>query len=196
MALALLSLTTSLIGKDFGPMGQTFEIKEEDLRQWMQKRLNQKGSQELPLKRLSEQARHPAPVSWLHEAKEPRTSYYDPTYTVSETIRTPNGHLLAKKGTVVNPLADHALSSGLLFIDGENPSHLAWARKQTGEFKWVLVRGSPFDLEKKEQRPVYFDMNGWIAKKLGIASVPVRIIQDGLRLKIEEIPIREEGSEV
>jgi hypothetical protein len=124
-----------------------------------------------------------------------RVFHYDPTYVVPESVTDGQGKVIARKGATVNPLKGLELSSGLLFLDGTNPAHIQWAAKQKGSFKWILVRGNPFALEEQEKRPVYFDQNAFTTKKLRIQHVPARVTQDGLKLKIEEVPINNEGEE-
>jgi len=57
---------------------------------------------------------------------------------------------------------------------------------------WILVKGSPFELEEKKERPVYFDQGGALSEKFGIRSIPCRITQQGEKLLIEEIPLQKE----
>ena len=45
------------------------------------------------------------------------------------------------------------------FFDGSNENHVEWA-KQHMEAKWILVKGSPLDLEDETNHDVYFDQQG------------------------------------
>lgn len=117
----------------------------------------------------------------------------DLTFRVDRDIQDTKGTLIAKKGTMVNPLERIQLSSGLLFFDGSKESHLAWARQQTGDFKWILVDGKPIEIEEKEKRPVYFDQKGAYTSRFQIKNIPAKVIQKGKHLLIEEIALRGES---
>lgn len=182
--------------KDFGIQGELFCIKEENLLLALQKQLSTHFSASAfrqILKETEERAKHPTSPLVPPEAQQNRMYYYDPTFTAEETIKDPKGNVIVSKGTQVNPLKNLRLSSGLLFLNGDNPSHLQWARQQEGLFKWVLVQGNPYEMELKEQRPIYFDQHGFSISKFKIQHIPARVTQDGIRLKIEEIALKEQS---
>ena len=187
--------THPLAAKDFGIQGHLFSIEEENLMTVLQKKFSQKLSsldlQEL-LKKMGENAKHPLPSINLTEAAEYRLFHYDPSYIAQETITDNHGTIIIPKGTKINPLQTVHLKDGLLFLDGDNPKHIAWARKEKGSFKWILVRGNPLALEEKEKRPIFFDQRGISISKLHLHHIPARVTQDGLVLKVEEIPLLEE----
>ena len=179
---------------DFGIQGKLFSIEEENLITVLQNKISQRLSsvdlQEL-LKKIGRNAKHPSPLTTLPEATEYRLFQYDPSYTAKETITDNHGTPIILKGTKINPLQTLELKDGLLFLDGNNPKHLSWARRQKGAFKWILVRGNPLELEAAEKRPVFFDQRGISVSKLGLHHLPARVTQDRLVLKIEEIPLVE-----
>lgn len=182
--------------KDFGIQGELFAIEEESMISVLQKQLSSQFSQESLKKRFkeaTERAKHPVPSRIIPNAHEPRIFYYDPTYTAPETITDPKGNVIVLKGTRFNPLKQIQLSSGLLFLDGDNPAHIQWAREQKGVFKWILVHGSPFELELQEKRPIYFDQNAFSSTKFQLQQIPARVTQEGSHLKIEEIVLKEPG---
>jgi len=185
-------LSTCLEAKDFGILGETFCIQEESILSFFQRQLSAKFSpaayQQL-LKNTAERAKYPISPAVPADAIQSAVYYYDPSFIAQETITDSLGTTLVTKGTLINPLQTVRLSSGLLFFDGNNPTHINWARKQQGNYKWILVQGSPFELEKQENRPIYFDQNGFSAHKFQLTHIPARITQEGLRLKIEEIPV-------
>lgn len=186
-----------LEGRDFGIMGNTFPIAEESMIRFFSRATEGLPSellekrQEEAKRRLVHQAQHPQPVPRLKEANEYRSFHFDPSFTSKEEIKGSNGKVIVLAGTKVNPLETISLSTGLLFIDGENNIHIEWARKQIGNYKWVLIKGSPIALEQKERRPVYFDQRGWLTSYFQIQHVPAKVSQDGTFLLIEEIPAKE-----
>ena len=181
-------------GKDFGIQGELFPIEEENLILFLQKQLSSKiyAVTHLPFSTLQEDLTRQIQLKDVPpEAHVGRTFYYDPTFTVNEPISDHHGTIIVPQGTRINPLRETTLSSGLLFFDGTNPSHIAWAQNQKGDFKWILVRGNPFELEQQEKRPVYFDQKRFSLSKFQIQNIPARVTQEVLLLKIEEIALKE-----
>lgn len=175
--------------------GHMFKIEEENILSYIQKKLSSSWSEQnyqSTLQKIFVKAKTPESVSFLKEAMRKRTFYFDPTYVVQEDIKTPQGRVLIQKGYSYNPLEKTKLASSLLFLDGTNEKHIAWAKAQKEFCKWILIKGNPFDLEDKEKRPIYFDQGGVISRKFQLKNVPAKISQDGLVLKIEEFPVSEE----
>ncbi len=184
----------SVYGKDFGHRGEVFVIEEENLITVLQRKMAQDSSNIVTgsaFQAIIEAAKHPRSPNIPLEAKKYRIYYYDPTFITQESITDKNGAILFPKGTKINPLTHTKLSTGLLFLNGDDPAHLNWARSQERSFKWILVQGNPFELEEQEQRPVYFDQKGFSVSKFKIQQIPARVTQEDLHLKIEEIPLQE-----
>ena len=136
--------------------------------------------------------RHPLPVKGLIKTHMPRQWVYDPSLTLEKDVKDYQGHLVAAKGTVINPLDTVSWGAPLLLFDGDDPEQVAWAKEQDSLAKWVLVKGSPVDMEEKLKRPVYFDQAGMLATKFGIQQVPCRISQKNRKLVVEELRIEKE----
>jgi conjugal transfer pilus assembly protein TraW len=174
-------------------MGQTFPIAEESFLEFLQKQLAGKDlSQKLAQIKttLFEKAQNPAPVEGLHLAKKSRLSLLDLSFKTKKDIRDTTGKIIAKAGTTVNPLERINLSSGLLFLDGTKENHLIWAREQAGNFKWILVKGKPFEVEEREKRPVYFDQRGAHAARFQIENIPAKVVQRGKYLLVQELALQ------
>ncbi len=185
----MLSCFPSLLAKDFGIKGELFQVTEESLIAVMQQMYTQKSAIQTidtTLQTIQSSAKHPRSTKIPPTAKCHQTYYYDPSFITKETITDVKGTVIFPKGTKVNPLQHLKLSTGLLFLDGDNIDHLQWARTQASSFKWILVKGDPFYLEEQEKRPVYFDQQGYSVSKFRIQHIPARISQEGTRLKIEE----------
>lgn len=190
----MFSYFPSLLAKDFGIKGELFQVTEESLIAVMQQMHTQKfaiQTIDTTLQALQSSAKHPRSPKIPPTAKCHQTYYYDPTFITKETITDVKGAVIFPKGTKINPLQHIKLSTGLLFLDGDNIDHLQWARTQASSFKWILVKGNPFHLEEQEKRPVYFDQHGYSVHKFGVLHIPARISQEGTRLKIEEFALEE-----
>jgi len=185
----------------------TFPVAEENFLEVLKKRAGALAPEKLReiqtkmAEELSERAKRPQPLP-LSEATSYRSFYFDPSVELQQDISNHKGDVLFTKGTRVSPLQTIQLRSGMLFIDGDNPDHIAWAKTQgsnsieepTGSiepatYKWVLVRGSPIDCEKEQERPIYFDLGGTLTDHFGLRHVPAKIYQVGQRLFVEECPI-------
>ncbi len=188
-----LLLFNSAYAKDFGTRGNTFSISEQDLIDFLKNRVdNLSDSQKKSLQKklqdhYSDRLTHPPSVNGITESESYKSHYFDPTITVNQDIKDHEGNIIAKKGTVYNPLFATSLSQNLLFIDGSNQSHIEWASNERGA--WILIKGNPLELEEKLENPMYFDQGGVLCKHLNISHVPARVSQEGKYLKIEEIPV-------
>jgi conjugal transfer pilus assembly protein TraW len=194
-------VTVTILASDFGTHGHTFEIQEESLVDYLERKLE--GFNEEKLGKLNEKLRthykkklcHPAPVETIRNAKTHSIHYFDPTIVAKQEIKDDEGKVIIEKGTIYNPLKYFVLNEELLFFDGSNISQLEWAKKQGTQAKWILTSGNPLELEDREERPIYFDQNGLLTQKLKINFVPARVSQEDNRLKIEIIPIEEQTCE-
>lgn len=180
---------TSVFAKDFGTLGHVFPIEEDNLLEFLQKEMPSKSIQILR-DRVFEIAQSPSPVQGIEKAKRSRSFTVDLTFKVSQDIRDSKGGILAKAGTLVNPLEKIRLSSGLLFLDGSNEAELEWARKQPGKYKWILIAGRPIDLEAQENRPIYFDQAGRYVARFQIEHTPAKVTQKEKVLLVEEFALR------
>lgn len=179
-----------LLAKDYGVKGHLFEIQEEDMRNFLQKKISKSDLMEMKEKFLSIQkkkALKPAPVKNLVNAAEGRIIIFDPRFTVDQDIKDNQGKTIVSKGTVVSPLKDIELKSSLIFFDATQIKQLSWAIGLKNSSKWILVKGDPLDLEERFHIPVYFDQQGFMIGKLGIKAIPAVVRQRGEVLEIEEV---------
>ena len=94
------------------------------------------------------------------------------------------------------PLALRPLTQRLLFIDGRRPVEVEWALAQVAPTRIVLLAGRPFDLARAHGRAFYFDQSGALTERFGLRATPTRIRQEGLTLRIAEVPLDENGREI
>ena len=188
--------SSSALTKDFGVVGTVFEIKEEHLLKLIREKVVEKLQKE-PLDLLRKAIsflESPSPVSSIKNTLKPRVYTYLPSVSVTQDIKDSQGYIIAKKGTSLNALDYLPLKANLLFIDGSNLKHVAYAQQHLSSFstpKIILVNGSPLLLSRILQCPLYFDQYGMLAKRLGIRQVPAFVTQRGKALHIEEENIDE-----
>ncbi|HDR2795199.1 TPA: type-F conjugative transfer system protein TraW [Enterobacter asburiae] len=202
-ALILLTLSAGSGAKDLGTWGNVFEPAEQDMLTFIQNRLKgmeQTGEldrlREEATARVKEHAVRPTPVEGLSKAVTYRSFAWDPTFTVKETITDMKGNVVARKGDTVNPLDKVPFSQVLYFIDGDDREQVNWTRQQIAgqtDFKVILVKGNIRESSDALNERIYFDQSGVLTRKFGFEHIPARISRDGRVMKVEEIPVKEEG---
>ena len=184
---------------DLGVRGQTWPVSEPDLLEEIEARLSdmQRSGE---LARLEAEARArararleaPEAVAGIAPARERRSRLFDPAIVVDRDIRSPDGTLIAAAGTRLDPLAGMTLARDLLFIDARRDAEVAWALAHERPAKIVLLAGRPLDLARRHGEPVFFDQGGRLAARLGLTATPSLVEQAGSRLRITEIPLKDE----
>lgn len=194
-----LMLSARCIAQDLGPQGRTYPIKEPDMLAAIKSRLQAKIDsgeygryREDARRRVRERFLDPEPANPLAAAVESRVFYYDPTLEVHREIRAADGNVVVPAGTRVNPL-DHApFTQRWLFIDGRDPRQLAWAKAQLGDpsVRPIFVAGKWVASWRDWQRRTWFDQGGALTRRLGITATPAAVVQEGRRIRIEEVALR------
>ena len=186
---------------NLGTIGPTYPVAEKNLLDVIMARLRAKEASG-ELKRHEQEARdraayavnNPRQVDGLRRAQAARTFYFDPSFTLKSNVVDSTGAVLFPAGTRKNPLEVVSLSKHLLFFDARDPGQVARAREliehYQGKVKPILVGGSYLDLMKRWNKPVFYDQEGALVRKLGIAAVPAIVSQEGQRLRIDEVPVR------
>lgn len=178
----------------FTILGTLFQIKEENIKDVLKKRLENTNLQQMAnetQEHAKKSIRTPKPVFQNSRCQQYRTWIFDPTIVLDRDIVDHKGKILKKKGATYNPLTHRKISSQLLFIEGTDEEQVHWALKQPNS-KIVLINGSSIDLEEKRRVPIYFDQQGFLCRKFGISSFPARVFQEKHVLRCEEVLL--EGS--
>lgn len=184
--LTFLLSASLLCAKDFGNRAHYFPIQEESIQKHFAKQMQNPN---LDPKVLAKSAANPKPVEGITEAKNPKSHLYTPCYTAEKDITDHEGQVIVKKGASYNPLEHSQPASKLLFIDGTNKDHIAWATTHNPTDKIILINGSPLNLEAELKRPIYFDQMGCYTTAFQIEHVPAKVSTQGKSLLIEEVPI-------
>ena len=202
----IFSISLSANAKDFGTQGHSYQITEQEFLQMIAERLKKidmKKEQEKMQSLVRDRVENPRAASSVKPATAKRSFYFDPTYTLDKDVVLPCGKILHRAGTQVNPLEHMDLNRRLLFIDARRIEQVKWLReeldkplpdqKEAVEDKVILVGGSPSTLKKllkdEHKNKVYFDQNGELTARFGITGSPAVVVQDGLRLRIDEIKL-------
>ena len=131
LILIVWSLSNTVLAKDFGKQGTTFEIKEEGFVAMMQRKLkgvnleeHEKKMQDLARKRVEE----PTAILGITRATKTISHSFDPSYVLDQDVFLPCGKLLYAMGTTVNPLDHMEWNGRIVFIDGRDSSQIAWVK--------------------------------------------------------------------
>lgn len=196
VALSLFSSITT--AANFGLQGITYPIYEEDLLTVIHRelqRLEKNGSLESLNKQFSAQAlksaNRPKPVEGLQRTVSQTKRLIDPSQVLESDAVLPNGQLIAKAGSRVNPFDRMTMTQQIIFINGDDNEQVIWAVEKSKESrsKIVLVQGEPFTLAKKHSAQFYFDQSGYLTSKWGIQQLPAIVKQEGRMLSVEEIKL-------
>ena len=183
--------------KDYGQVGTVFPVAEPDLLRVIEMKLKamqangQIDAMNQHLRTRTEaKVRRPDPVPGIEVATRARTWLYDPSIVIDHDIRAHKGNLIAPAGRRVNPLDYVAVTTPLVFIDGDDEAQVAWALKRFDDrAKLILVKGAPLELMTRRQRRFYFDQAGTLTTKFGITHVPAVVVQAGQAMRVSETPV-------
>ena len=199
LACAIL-LQAPAAAKDLGVRGETWAIAEPDLLDVIEARLHEleRSGALIALEgeartRVRTRIEQPEAVPGIGPATVFHTRLVDPSVVLDRDVRLPDGTLLAAAGTRLNSLARMPLSRDLLFIDGRRDAEVSWALAHVAPSKIVLLAGRPLDLSRRHGRPFFFDQGGRLAARFGLAATPVRVRQEGLHLRLTEVPLGDDG---
>lgn len=191
--------------KNLGVWGATFPVIEQDIREFIYDRLSEMERngemvklKEKFIKNVKDHTLRPTPVAGLTVTKKPKTFYYDPIYILNKDIEDHEGNIIARKGTVINPLDTITLHGVLFFLDADDKRQIKWAlenAKKHNYIKYILVRGNIKDAGRALNDRIYFDQSGLITKQLGIKHIPCTVKQKDKKLQIQEYALKEEEND-
>lgn len=179
--------------KDYGIYGNTFEIQEENLLEYINDKLKAMNLKELQrdFVEVSKNSIQRPKVTILPYAKNKRVYYFDPSIILKKDYSDNRGVIFAKKGDKINPLDKINLTKKLIFIDGDSREQIDYAinlyNASNGRVKIILIKGSIVDLINKLNIKIYFDQNSILVNKFSIKHISAIISQENKLLKIEEV---------
>lgn len=193
--------------ENLGTVGQTYDLDRDGREQLKDIARRKQANGELDIfwknyrDKVENAIRHPAPLG-IKSNYEVRSELRSLRFVIPQNYRDESGKIIAKKGTVIEPLKIQPLQAGLIFIDGRDQRQIDYAirlgRKEP--YKIVLTAGSPLELRIKYQNikwmhgtgiPFYFDQRKMIITNfrrlygISIDSVPAALHQRGDKLVID-----------
>jgi conjugal transfer pilus assembly protein TraW len=198
--LVIMCLSTCIYAKNLGTIGQVYPINEVDFLDFIQSRalaMQQNGLitklQNDMQKSAASYRDRPTPVVGLTPATESKSWLFDPSIVLDHDVVSQNGKIIAIQGTRVNPLVHVSLSKTLIFYDADDEKEIEWLaqidKKLKGKEKFILVKGSVLNEEKRMLKQVYFDQSGLLTARFNIKHVPALVSQEGTYLRISEVKL-------
>ena len=181
--------------KDLGTHGRVWAIEEQNIVSYIKSQITEEKAQKIQKDFISKSKQHinrPKPVGGIAKTIETKVHYYNPEITLTKDIVDQTGKVLYSKGTKVNPLDHQPFTRQLLFIDGDDMTHVMFAvskHHQIGDdLKIILTNGSPIELMKKHKYVrFYFDQESHLTKTFGIKTVPTLVKKEGNLMRVEAI---------
>ena len=137
----------------------------------------------------------PSTLHPLPSAKIDKVFQVDMTYTLKNDIPDGKGGVLYPKGYAFNPLDYVNLTSVLVVINAEDKRQVEWFKTSPYgsdyHTRLLLAGGDYHDLAEQLKRPVFYLMDD-VAERLHLAAVPSVVRQNGKKLEVTEVLIRDE----
>jgi conjugal transfer pilus assembly protein TraW len=180
--------------QDYGIIGHTHEILEQDLVELLQQKFYQWKNLQWKQEKIIAKMLQPAPVEGLYTAIQTRSRHWNPIWVLPQDQMDAKGVLLATAGMTINPFHRGVQwHRDLVFVDGTSEQQVKWAlahwRKQQGRLKIILIRGAPIELAERWGVIFYFDQGGFLSKKLQLQQIPALVSRDGDQLLIQEVVV-------
>lgn len=201
IAITLLCCPLFTGARDLGKWGDIYPVQEQSFLNLIQQRLGalEKSGEMAELQQrfkdnVIENTLRPPAVQGLSTDTQSHTLWYDPTFTVGQTLSDAKGTVFARQGDKINPLDTVPLNSTLYFIDADDPRQIAWMKAQksaTVSYKVILVNGNIKTATDMLNTRIYFDQGGELTRRFGLTHVPATLTQDNKRLKIVSAPMQE-----
>jgi conjugal transfer pilus assembly protein TraW len=185
--------------RDLGRLGQVFPVAEQDLMLELKAKLSaweaEGGAQRMQAESRAAVDRFvdgPPRIATVGKAVERRVFYYTPEAVSPVTIWNQHDELIVARGARVNVLEDTSLSKPIMFFDADDRGQVEAAKRLVDVYPravLILVGGSPSGMMQELQRPVFYDLHGFMTEKIGVQAVPAVVVQEGLRLRVTEVPL-------
>jgi conjugal transfer pilus assembly protein TraW len=180
---------------DLGTFGTVFPIQEKHIIEVLKAKMQSDEGKQLlaamdaKIKQITE-TQHvvPTPVSNITPSPEHASFLFDPSISLKQDLTDHNGTRFYKQGDRVNPLDSMTLSKIYVFIDGDQPKQVAFAKQMYDQQNTViiLVKGDPITLMREQGLAVFFDQEGAMVNRFQLKHVPCSMHQEGKMLRITE----------
>lgn len=191
---------------NLGKYGETRKVIERDLLEEIKERYAALDGDKLRDRAIN-QFWQKQKFSRLPESTKSNVHFIDPTVKVSKDIVNPAGQVLARAGTVINPLAQNAMNSAYVVINPNSVEQtnwaLTWLEENKRSFHTVMVIATEINKDKgwdhlTEVRELFkqeiYILPEEMKNRFSIVAVPTVVSTDLTRmvLRVEQIKIGED----
>ena len=179
--------------KDLGVHGRLYEIEEEDMLSYVQRKageISMAALRESMEKKLEESyAKHSFVSLDVPSATEERVRYVDPSVNVRNPLYDHTGKMIFPAG-IVNPLDHVPLSKSILVLREEQiEMALEEIGKRGGKPILILTDGNIQRASSLAGQVVY-KASPFVLKRLQVEKVPSFVTQVGKKLRVEEMILK------
>ena len=180
---------------DLGTFGTVFPIQEKHIIEVLTAKMQSDEGKRLlsdmdaQIKQIREKSHVvPRPVSHITPTPEHNSFLFDPSISLKQDLADHNGTRFYNAGDRVNPLDSITLSKRYVFIDGDKPSQIEWAKRMHTQQNTsiILVKGDPVTLMREQDSAFFFDQEGAMVDRFQLKHVPCSMHQEGNQLRITE----------
>jgi conjugal transfer pilus assembly protein TraW len=180
-------------GKDLGVHGKLYEIREEDMLSYVQRKaaeISMAALRESMVRKLEESyARHSLVSLDVPSATEERVRYVDPSVNVRNPLYDHTGAMIFPAG-VVNPLDHVPLSKSILMLREDQVKRVLEETDKRGEKPILLLTDGDIRKASSLAGRMVYRANPLMLRRLQIEKVPSLVTQEGRKLKVEEMVLR------
>lgn len=171
-------------------VGQTFPIAEPDASTELL--TNVKNADWKALVEKSKVTYTTFTGAYLPDATANADRFFDPTYTLPQSIVDKSGRVLFPAGHRVNTYKQLGINSTRRYIViGPEASHWKWLNdvvKPTDNDRVLLARGNVFDMRQKTGRNI-LRLDDRFIERFGVKAVPSIVVQNGTLLLVREFAV-------
>jgi len=159
VVLSFCCLTALSYAEVVGTFGNTYSITEQDAYEEIMQKV-QKHNWQKEFARIDRNIKNKTTVNFkLRHAKENKTFYVDPTYTLDFDITNEKGQIIYPKGYSFNPLQYMQFPYTLVFFDADSITEIQWIKSQNLASRWdvmfIATNGNSLKAESLLNRVVY-----------------------------------------
>lgn len=152
--------------------------------------IDMRGLRESMEKKLGESyAEHSSVSLNVPSAKKERVRYVDPSVTVQNPLYDHTGKMISPAG-LVNPLDYVSLSKSILVLKEEQIERALEEIDKRGEKPILILTDGDIQRASSLARQIVYRANPFILKRLKIEKAPSLVVQQGKKLKVQEIVLK------
>lgn len=187
--LCFVSLT--LHAETIGKTGNTYSIVEPDAYEEIKNKMKQTNWQKL-WDKMRQSAKTKTKVNFsIAQAKQDKTFYVDPTYTLPFDITDDKGKVIYPEGYRFNPLDYMQFPYTLLFFNANSVEQVTWIMKnkihERQDIMFIAVSGDVAAAQAQLKRIVY-GCNQRLLDKFQIKAVPSFVYSQNRYFVVREVP--------